>query len=186
MADEPTKDTRPELGEELGLSPDQGGTEELTTEMTAEKSTEKSTEMTDPSKLETDPTTAIETDPTTEVETVPTASVPLTPAAGREEGRPTEAREQPAEPSAQRPGPAAGPGQPSPTTPAPLPKRGPSVPTVIWGLFFALVAACVITVEVSDVDLNLDVTGPTALLVAGALLVLWGIAGLGRGRARRG
>jgi hypothetical protein len=51
---------------------------------------------------------------------------------------------------------------------------------------FALVAATVITVEVSDVDLNLDVTGPTALLVAGALLVLWGIAGLGRGRARRG
>lgn len=168
MSDEPTKQTRPELGEELGLSPDQDGTEELTPEMTDQ------------------------TDLTTEVETAPTASVPLTPAAGREEGRPTEAREQPAEPSAQRPGPAAGPGQPSPATtagpgtPASLQKHGPSVPTVIWGLIFALVAASVITVEVSDVDLNLDVTGPTALLVAGALLVLWGIAGLGRGRAKRG
>jgi hypothetical protein len=150
------------------------------------------TETTDTAQVQTDPTTAIETDQTTEVETAPTAAVPLTPAAGREEGRPTEAREQPAEPSAQRPGPAAGPGQSSqpgpagPATTAPLPKRGPSVPTVIWGLLFALVAATVITVEVSDVDLNLDVTGPTALLVAGALLVLWGIAGLGRGRARRG
>jgi hypothetical protein len=69
--------------------------------------------------------------------------------------------------------------------PEPAARRGPSVPTVIWGLLFALVAAGVIAAQTSDVDLNLDVTAPTALLVAGVVLVLWGIAGLGRSRLRR-
>jgi hypothetical protein len=64
-------------------------------------------------------------------------------------------------------------------------RRGPSVPTVVWGLIFALIAAGVIAGQNSDVDLNLDVTAPTALLVAGVVLVLWGIAGLGRSRLRR-
>jgi hypothetical protein len=63
--------------------------------------------------------------------------------------------------------------------------RGPSLPTVIWGAIFALIAAGVIAAQTSDVDLNLDVTAPTALLVAGVVLVIWGIAGLGRSRLRR-
>lgn len=103
-----------------------------------------------------------------------------TPAAGREEGRPTEATHAP-EPSMSRSGPAAGPDV---TTTSPW-RRGPSVPTVVWGLVFAFVAASVLAVELSDVDLNLDVSGPVALLVVGVVLVLWGIAGLGRGRVRR-
>jgi hypothetical protein len=69
--------------------------------------------------------------------------------------------------------------------PEPAARRGPSVPTVVWGLIFALIAGGVIAAQTSDTDLNLDVTAPTALLVAGVVLVLWGIAGLGRSRLRR-
>jgi hypothetical protein len=36
--------------------------------------------------------------------------------------------------------------------------------------------------QTSNVDLNLDVSAPVALLVAGAVLVIWGIAGIGRSR----
>lgn len=61
-------------------------------------------------------------------------------------------------------------------------RRGPSVPTVVWGLLFTLVAAAVMVNQTSDVDLNLDVSAPVALLVAGAVLVVWGIAGIGRSR----
>jgi hypothetical protein len=104
-----------------------------------------------------------------------------TPAAGREEGQPTE-RIQPDAPSVSGPGPAAGP-RGAPAEPH-AERRGPSVPTVVWGLIFALIATAVIVVQVSDVDLNLDVTGPAVLLVAGAALVVWGIAGLGRARRR--
>jgi hypothetical protein len=71
-----------------------------------------------------------------------------------------------------------------PATPEPAGPRGPSVPTVVWGLVFALFAAAIMTAQVSDVDLNLDVTAPAALLVAGVVLVVWGIAGLGRSRRR--
>jgi hypothetical protein len=74
----------------------------------------------------------------------------------------------------------------APTGPTgPTGPRGPSLPTVIWGVIFGLVAAGVIAAQTSDVDLNLEVTAPTALLVAGVVLVLWGIAGLGRARLRR-
>ena len=108
-----------------------------------------------------------------------------TPAAGTGQERP--------EPmSATGPGPAAGPGATGTTvgttvgtTAAVAPeRRGPSVPTVVWGLLFALIAAAVLTAQVSDVNLDLNVTAPTALLIAGVVLVLWGIAGLGRSRHR--
>ncbi|MDP9221641.1 MAG: hypothetical protein M3P23_14050 [Actinomycetota bacterium] len=79
-------------------------------------------------------------------------------------------------------GPAA-PGAPGAADfPAEPRRRSPSVPTVIWGLLFGLIAAAVMIGQVSEVDLNLDVSAPAALLVAGIALVLWGIAGLGRSR----
>ena len=61
-------------------------------------------------------------------------------------------------------------------------RRSPSVPTVVWGLLFGLIAAAVTIGQVWEVDLNLDVSAPAALLVAGIALVLWGLAGLGRSR----
>lgn len=70
-------------------------------------------------------------------------------------------------------------------TPEPAARRGPSVPTIVWGVIFALVAAGVIAAQTTDVNLNLDVTAPAALLVLGVVLVAWGIAGLGRSRLRR-
>jgi hypothetical protein len=80
------------------------------------------------------------------------------------------------------------PEPPAPATPeaagieAEQQRRSPSVPTVVWGLLFGLIAAAVLVGQVSDVDLNLDVSAPLALLVAGVALVVWGIAGLGRSR----
>ena len=65
---------------------------------------------------------------------------------------------------------------------APVERRGPSVPTIVWGLLFGLVAAVVIVGQTSEVDLNLEVSAPLALLAAGVVLVVWGIAGLGRSR----
>jgi hypothetical protein len=76
---------------------------------------------------------------------------------------------------------------PSPASgPTPLPAKqfrsGLSVPTVLWGVIAALVAAGAITREVSDVDLNLGIVAPLVLLAAGVVLVVWGIAGFGRPR----
>jgi hypothetical protein len=89
--------------------------------------------------------------------------------------------------SAAPPAPAA-PSSPS-TAPAvppiePIRRTGPSVPTVVWGALLALVAAAVISHQVSTVDLNLGLSGPLVLLGAGAALVVWGIAGIGRARRR--
>jgi len=70
-----------------------------------------------------------------------------------------------------------------PVEPAPV-RRGPSVPTIVWGLLFALVAAVVMIGQTSDVDLDLEVSAPVTLLVAGIVLVVWGVAGLGRSRRR--
>jgi hypothetical protein len=61
-------------------------------------------------------------------------------------------------------------------------RRGPSVPTIVWGLLFALIAAVVMIGQTSEVDLNLEVSVPVTLLVAGVVLVVWGVAGLGRSR----
>jgi hypothetical protein len=69
-----------------------------------------------------------------------------------------------------------------PAPEAPVARLGPSVPTVVWGLILALVAAGAIVHQVSDVDFNLTVGVPVALLAVGAALVLWGIAGLARKR----
>jgi hypothetical protein len=63
-------------------------------------------------------------------------------------------------------------------------RRGPSVPTIVWGLLFALIAAVVMIGQTSEVDLNLEVSVPVTLLVAGVVLVVWGVAGLGRSRRR--
>lgn len=118
--------------------------------------------MSDPKDEQmTDSTTEIPADSTTEVPTDSTTEVPTD---GMTEFTP---------------------GAPSAGMPEPAVRRGPSVPTVVWGLIFALIAAGVIASQTSDTDLNLDVTAPTALLVAGVVLVLWGIAGLGRSRLRR-
>jgi hypothetical protein len=66
---------------------------------------------------------------------------------------------------------------------APTPvRRGPSVPTIVWGLLFALIAAVVMIGQTSEADLNLEVSVPVTLLVAGVVLVVWGVAGLGRSR----
>jgi hypothetical protein len=73
-------------------------------------------------------------------------------------------------------------GASGPTEPGPSARPGPSVPTVLWGLILALVAAGAIVHQVSDVDFNLTVGVPVALLAVGAALVLWGIAGLARKR----
>jgi hypothetical protein len=62
------------------------------------------------------------------------------------------------------------------------PRSGPSVPTVLWGLILALVAALAIVHQVSDVDINLAVGVPVVLLGVGGALVAWGIAGLARKR----
>lgn len=68
-------------------------------------------------------------------------------------------------------------------TEAPGPRRrGPSVPTIVLGLLFGLVATIVMVGQNSDVDLNLAVTAPLTLLAAGIVLVGWGVAGLGRAR----
>lgn len=144
----------------------------MTSDMTSDTTGRESAELT------TELTTELGAEPTSEITS---EGNPETPAAGREEGQPTERSEADA-PSVSGPGPAAGPA--STPVPAQPQRRGPSVPTVVWGLIFALVAAAVIAVQVSDVDLNLDVTGPAVLLVAGAALVVWGIAGLGRARRR--
>jgi hypothetical protein len=69
-----------------------------------------------------------------------------------------------------------------PVAPVEPVRRGPSVPTIVWGLLFALVAAVVMIGQTSDVDLNLEVSAPVTLLVAGIVLVVWGVAGLGRSR----
>jgi hypothetical protein len=61
-------------------------------------------------------------------------------------------------------------------------RSGVSVPTVLWGVIAALVAAGAITREVSDVDLNLGTVAPLLLLAAGVVLVVWGIAGFRRPR----
>jgi hypothetical protein len=68
-----------------------------------------------------------------------------------------------------------------PVVPTPV-RRGPSVPTIVWGLLFALIAAVVMIGQTSEVDLNLEVSVPVTLLVAGVVLVVWGVAGLGRSR----
>ena len=66
---------------------------------------------------------------------------------------------------------------------APTPvRRGPSVPTVVWGLLFVLIAAVVMIGQTTEADLNLEVSVPVTLLVAGVVLVVWGVAGLGRSR----
>jgi hypothetical protein len=66
---------------------------------------------------------------------------------------------------------------------APTPiRRGPSVPTIVWGLLFTLIAAVVMIGQTSEADLNLEVSVPVTLLVAGVVLVVWGVAGLGRSR----
>jgi hypothetical protein len=84
------------------------------------------------------------------------------------------------------PGAPTAPGAPGAPEPADFEaeprRRSPSVPTIVWGLLFGLIAAAVMVGQVSEVDLNLDVSAPAALLVAGIALVLWGIAGLGRSR----
>jgi hypothetical protein len=69
-----------------------------------------------------------------------------------------------------------------PAPEAPVARLGPSVPTVVWGLILALVAGAAIVHQVSDVDFNLTVGVPVALLAVGAALVLWGLAGLARKR----
>jgi hypothetical protein len=61
-------------------------------------------------------------------------------------------------------------------------RSGASVPTMLWGVILALVAAVAIVHQVSDVDLNLTVGLPVALLAVGAVLVVWGVAGLSRRR----
>jgi hypothetical protein len=61
-------------------------------------------------------------------------------------------------------------------------RSGPSIPTVLWGVIAALVAAGAITREVSGVDLNLGIVAPLVLLSAGVVLVVWGVAGFGRPR----
>ncbi len=68
--------------------------------------------------------------------------------------------------------------------PEPSQRLGPSVPTIVWGLIFALIAAAVIGNQVSDVDVNIGLTGPIVLLAAGAVLLVWGVAGIGRTRRR--
>ncbi len=60
---------------------------------------------------------------------------------------------------------------------------GPSVPTVLWGLLFGLVAAAAIAHQVSDVNLNLTVGLPVVLLGAGLVLVAWGLAGVVKRRS---
>jgi hypothetical protein len=70
----------------------------------------------------------------------------------------------------------------SPRPGQPGERRGPSVPTIVWGVLFGLVAAVVIVGQTSEVDLNLEVSAPLALLAAGVVLVVWGVAGLGRSR----
>lgn len=90
-----------------------------------------------------------------------------------------------AEPGAVRatPEPGAARTTMEPAAPAgPAERRGPSVPTIVWGLLFGLVAAVVIVGQTSEVDLNLEVSAPLALLAAGVVLVVWGVAGLGRSR----
>ena len=76
----------------------------------------------------------------------------------------------------------ASPAEPPPVGPMTPARRGPSVPTIVWGLLFGLIAAFVMIGQTTDVDLNLEVTGPLALLAAGVVLVVWGVAGLGRSR----
>jgi hypothetical protein len=74
---------------------------------------------------------------------------------------------------------------PAPEVPAPearAARPGPSVPTVVWGLILALVAAVAIVHQVSDVDINFTIGVPVVLLAVGAALVAWGVAGLARKR----
>jgi hypothetical protein len=78
--------------------------------------------------------------------------------------------------------PAAAPEVPAPAAEAPAARPGPSVPTVVWGLILALVAAAAIVHQVSNVDVNLTVGVPVVLLAVGAALVAWGVAGLARKR----
>lgn len=61
-------------------------------------------------------------------------------------------------------------------------RSGPSVPTVLWGLLLAAVAAGAIVHQVSDVDINFTAAVPVALLAIGAALVIWGVAGLAHRR----
>jgi len=79
------------------------------------------------------------------------------------------AEQQPAEP-------------PAPVASAARARRGPSVPTIVWGLLFGLIAVVVMIGQTTEVDLNLEVSGPLVLLAAGVVLVIWGVAGLGRSR----
>jgi hypothetical protein len=83
---------------------------------------------------------------------------------------------------------SAPPEVPAPEVPArevpdaPVVRPGPSVPTVVWGLILALVAAVAIVHQVSNVDINFTIGVPVVLLAVGAALVAWGVAGLARKR----
>jgi uncharacterized membrane protein len=66
----------------------------------------------------------------------------------------------------------------------PAARTGVSVPTVIWGLVLALIAGAVIAGQVSDRHVDVGVSAPIVLLAAGVVLVLWGVAGIGRAHRR--
>ena len=101
--------------------------------------------------------------------------------------------------SAPKPGPASAPAPASPSAPSyassyaaqapqtavPEYKSGPAPTTSVLGLLGLLTAIAVILSQATDLDIPWGVVGPVAVVGAGVLLVVLGLAGL-RGQRFRG
>lgn len=144
-----------------------------------------------------DETTHIETlleessspDPSTHESTSPESTSP-------ESGPPGPSSPEPASPPASEPvsDNHFGPADPSPATPygphqgqaaVPEYKSGPAPTTSVIGLLGLLTVIAVLVAQATDLDIPWGVVGPVAVVGAGVLLVVLGLAGL-RGQRFRG
>jgi len=104
------------------------------------------------------------------------------------DARHDEARHDDARREAPEPVGSSAPTQQVPVHPAPAPvtyRSGPAPTTTVVGLLGLLVAVAVVISRATDLDIRWDVVGPVAVVGAGVLLVVLGVAGL-RGQRFRG